>query len=353
MSSSSLGGARERRRRSARCAASSVRTIGGRAKRNMSAVYCRMSVHWQQRGGRTNVDATCRESMKGKRDNDGRRMAVAVTAAATGGGVHSCRQRGRNGGRRGGRSRMRTCSTQAMVNVDFGPGTVLGFGLIAGGYLLVQARAFKPEVSRDLDIFLSSVVMMSGGILVFQGWRLDPILLFAQGSVVAVALSFALETFKLREIEFREEQERSRSRMAKAKGVGRGASYAAGPGGAFGASARALPDDDDAFEVGPASTWARSRMARGTSGGFGFSAANTETATQWRGRNDEYDDEEEGGAVYTASFQEERGFGDDGEFYDSDEEEDDGIFGGRTEVEDDDEEFWTRAESADDEDDWE
>lgn len=124
-----------------------------------------------------------------------------------------------------------------MVNVDFGPGTVLGLGLIAGGYLLVQARALKPELSRDLDIFLSSVVMMSGGILVFQGWRLDPILFFAQASVVAVALTFALEAFKLREVEFmQEEQERKRIARSRRR------TAAAGSGGGFGA--RALPEDD-------------------------------------------------------------------------------------------------------------
>lgn len=141
-----------------------------------------------------------------------------------------------------------------MVNVDFGPGTVLGFGLIAAGYLLVQTRAIKPELSRDADIFLSSVVMMAGGILVFQGWRLDPILLFAQASVITVATSFALETFKLRDVEF-QQQEDERKRLAQRRRREYGfqsSSYGYGDRG--GPSTRSLPEDG-VVEVDP--TWSR------------------------------------------------------------------------------------------------
>lgn len=120
----------------------------------------------------------------------------------------------------------------ALVNVDFGPGTVLGISLIGAGILLYQARSLKnsiitiapylraltggcrrtrpveansvrlhlppvsrrqkqrqashltpcprpcpsrpqvrtvrPEISRDYDVFFSSVGLLCGGILVFQ-----------------------------------------------------------------------------------------------------------------------------------------------------------------------------------------
>ena len=79
---------------------------------------------------------------------------------------------------------------RALVNVDFGPGLILGTVLIGSGIVLYQARrtlvrrgkcltrplqvrTVRPEVSRDSDVFFSSLGLLCGGILVFQGWRLD------------------------------------------------------------------------------------------------------------------------------------------------------------------------------------
>ena len=86
-----------------------------------------------------------------------------------------------------------------MVNVDFSPALVLGMGLIGGGLTLYQLRRFRPGLSRDFDVIVSSVAIFSGGILVFQGWRLDPLLLFCQLLTAGMALAFAVETLRLRD----------------------------------------------------------------------------------------------------------------------------------------------------------
>ena len=207
----------------------------GRGTGRKHAQTCCSSTRMQKShsSGATSLTATLSRVDCARRQSHLYRLSTAATCSSNARGIFvraclhslcvtdsSCinQSRGRSASRKLPRrvkiGRRRACKSLAMVNVDFGPGTVLGFGLIAAGYLLVQTRAIKPELSRDADIFLSSVVMMAGGILVFQGWRLDPILLFAQASVITVAASFALETFKLRDVEF-QQQEDERKRLAQ------------------------------------------------------------------------------------------------------------------------------------------
>ncbi len=88
--------------------------------------------------------------------------------------------------------------TRALVNVDFGPAMILGSGMVASGLALYQVRAVRPEVSKDYDIMFASVALLCGGILIFQGWRLDPLLLFGQILTAAAAVTFAAEAVKLR-----------------------------------------------------------------------------------------------------------------------------------------------------------
>eukprot|EP00873_Tetraselmis_striata_P015919 jgi/Tetstr1/436183/TSEL_025028.t1 len=88
--------------------------------------------------------------------------------------------------------------TVAMVNVDLGPSTILGTSLVLASLSLWQVRSSKPELSRDMDVVLSSMGVVVGGILIFQGWRLDPLLLFGQLLTVTAAVAFAVETFNLR-----------------------------------------------------------------------------------------------------------------------------------------------------------
>lgn len=67
----------------------------------------------------------------------------------------------------------------------------------AGLYFL---RSVRPEVSRDYDIFFSAVGLLCGLILLFQGWRLDPILQFGQLLLSGSTVFFAAETIRLRGI---------------------------------------------------------------------------------------------------------------------------------------------------------
>ncbi|KAI8471676.1 MAG: Ycf66 protein N-terminus-domain-containing protein [Monoraphidium minutum] len=86
-----------------------------------------------------------------------------------------------------------------MVNVDFAsPSLVLGTALIGAGIALLQARNMQRRVSRDADIVVAAMVSIVGSTLIFQGWRLDPLLLLCQALTTSVAVWYGLETFKLR-----------------------------------------------------------------------------------------------------------------------------------------------------------
>jgi hypothetical protein len=58
----------------------------------------------------------------------------------------------------------------------------------------------RPGLARDQDIVFAAIALLCGGILFFQGWRLDPILQFAQTLSVASAIWFAYEAVRLRGI---------------------------------------------------------------------------------------------------------------------------------------------------------
>ena len=97
---------------------------------------------------------------------------------------------------------------KALVSVDVGPAAVLGTSLMLSSIALYQIRATRPEVSRDKDVFFSSVGLLCGGILVFQGWRLDPLMLFGQLMTAGTAIAFASETIGLRQNLLEVEEER-------------------------------------------------------------------------------------------------------------------------------------------------
>lgn len=102
----------------------------------------------------------------------------------------------------------RRFSIKALVSVDVGPAAVLGTSLMLSSIALYQIRATRPEVSRDKDVFFSSVGLLCGGILVFQGWRLDPLMLFGQLMTAGTAIAFASETIGLRQNLLEVEEER-------------------------------------------------------------------------------------------------------------------------------------------------
>lgn len=71
-----------------------------------------------------------------------------------------------------------------MINYGFGLASLLGCFLALFGLLLLPlGLAFRrPFRIRNLfqDILLALVCLLEGFILIFQGWRLDPILQFGQ-----------------------------------------------------------------------------------------------------------------------------------------------------------------------------
>ncbi|MBC6475511.1 MAG: Ycf66 family protein [Hormoscilla sp. GM102CHS1] len=85
-----------------------------------------------------------------------------------------------------------------MVNVGLNPGALLGIVLFGAGAGLFFMRSVRPELARDHDIFFMAVAILCGGILFFQGWRLDPILTFGQFLLTGSAIFFAVESINLR-----------------------------------------------------------------------------------------------------------------------------------------------------------
>jgi hypothetical protein len=95
---------------------------------------------------------------------------------------------------------LNSASVLAQVNVGATPATFLGIFLAVAGAALYFLRTIRPELSRDQDIFFAAVGLLCGFILIFQGWRLDPILQFGQLLLVGTTVFFAVESIRLRSI---------------------------------------------------------------------------------------------------------------------------------------------------------
>lgn len=85
-----------------------------------------------------------------------------------------------------------------MVNLGLNWSSLLGIILAVAGAGLYFLRSWKPKLARDHDIFFAAVGLLCGGILLFQGWRLDPILAFGQFLLTGTAIFFAVESVNLR-----------------------------------------------------------------------------------------------------------------------------------------------------------
>ena len=85
-----------------------------------------------------------------------------------------------------------------MVNFGLNSASILGIFLAVAGAGLYFLRTIRPELSRDHDIFFAAVGLLCGFILLFQGWRLDPILQFGQFLLAGTTIFFAVETIRLR-----------------------------------------------------------------------------------------------------------------------------------------------------------
>lgn len=85
-----------------------------------------------------------------------------------------------------------------MINIGFGANLVLGFLFVLGVTMLYLVRIVRPELSRDEDIFFTTLGLIYSCILIIHGWRLDPILLFSQVLIISISLAAGWENIRLR-----------------------------------------------------------------------------------------------------------------------------------------------------------
>jgi hypothetical protein len=85
-----------------------------------------------------------------------------------------------------------------MINVGFGPNILLGLFIIIAVLSLYFLRTIKYDLSRDIDIFFTTIGLIYSSILIIHGWRLDPILLFGQILIIISILAIGWENIRLR-----------------------------------------------------------------------------------------------------------------------------------------------------------
>ena len=85
-----------------------------------------------------------------------------------------------------------------MVNFGLNAAAILGLFLAVAGAGLFFLRSVRPELARDYDIFFAAVGLLCGIILLFNGWRLDPILQFGQFLLTGTTVFFAFESIRMR-----------------------------------------------------------------------------------------------------------------------------------------------------------
>ena len=85
-----------------------------------------------------------------------------------------------------------------MVNASLNWASIVGIVLAVCGGGLYFLRSFKPALARDYDVFFAAIGLLCGGILFFQGWRLDPILQFGQFLLAGTAIFWGYESVRLR-----------------------------------------------------------------------------------------------------------------------------------------------------------
>jgi len=85
-----------------------------------------------------------------------------------------------------------------VVNASLNWASIVGIVLAVCGGGLFFLWSFKPALARDYDVFFAAIGLLCGGILFFQGWRLDPILQFGLFLLAGTTVFFAYECVRLR-----------------------------------------------------------------------------------------------------------------------------------------------------------
>jgi hypothetical protein len=85
-----------------------------------------------------------------------------------------------------------------MINISYSSNFLLSLVVIIALLLFYFLRIIRPEVSKEEDIFFTSLGLLYSCIIVIHGWRLDPILFFSQVLLVVVVLGIGWENIRLR-----------------------------------------------------------------------------------------------------------------------------------------------------------
>lgn len=93
---------------------------------------------------------------------------------------------------------LNSASILAQVNLGTNAASFVGIVLAVAGAALYFLRTVRPELARDHDIFFAAIGLLSGFILIFQGWRFDPIMQFGQILLTGSTIFFAVESIRLR-----------------------------------------------------------------------------------------------------------------------------------------------------------
>ena len=92
-----------------------------------------------------------------------------------------------------------------MLNFTFDTPVSLGFGLATFTFIILGARFISKKLVTDQDIVIFVLIGSYCAILIFEGWRLDPILLFSQFLVCIVIILLMCQNLSLRGNDLREE----------------------------------------------------------------------------------------------------------------------------------------------------
>lgn len=85
-----------------------------------------------------------------------------------------------------------------MINISYNPNFLLAIILIIGMILFYSLRIVRPEVSKEEDVFFTTLGLLYSCIMLVHGWRLDPILFFSQVLLVGIVLGIGWENIRLR-----------------------------------------------------------------------------------------------------------------------------------------------------------
>jgi len=74
-----------------------------------------------------------------------------------------------------------------MVNIIFSTNIILGLICILVSLSVQLAGILEPQIVDEKDVVISGSLSLSGFILIIHGWRLDPILIFAQELFILIS----------------------------------------------------------------------------------------------------------------------------------------------------------------------